>query len=365
MNVDRPARGIRVPWKNRHEQLPSDKETTVSRRIRVLNFLPAPIKGHIVACAGEFVGTFLFLLFALGGTNVVNTAPAVGVNATADLSANPAKLLYISLCFGMSLAVNAWVFFRISGGLFNPAVTLGMMIVGATAYIRGLLIIVAQILGGLAASALVSAMFPGPLNVRTELGGGTSITQGLFIEMFLTAQLVFTIFMLATEKHQATFIAPIGIGLSLFIAELMGVYYTGGSLNPARSFGPCVVVHEFAGYHWIYWVGPCLGSILAACFYLFIKSLEYETVNAEVDPKEIVGKKFDPESRREKLVTREGREMDALAASGAGRGVDNHSETTAVQPQQQQRHGAGAGYRDANDMENGNYGPGRGPGPLP
>lgn len=71
--------------------------------------------------------------------------------------------------------------------------------------------------------------------------------------MFLTAQLVFTIFMLAAEKHAGTFIAPVGIGLSLFIAELMGVYYTGGSLNPARSFGPCVVQHEFSGYHWIYW----------------------------------------------------------------------------------------------------------------
>ena len=58
-------------------------------------------------------------MFALGGTNVVNAAPKEA--QPADLAANPAKILYISLCFGMSLAVNAWVFFRISGGLFNPA----------------------------------------------------------------------------------------------------------------------------------------------------------------------------------------------------------------------------------------------------
>lgn len=64
--------------------------------------------------------------------------------------------------------------------------------------------------------------------------------------MFLTAELVFTIFMLATEKHEGTFIAPVGIGLSLFVAELMGVFYTGGSVNPARSFGPAVVTHSFA-----------------------------------------------------------------------------------------------------------------------
>lgn len=119
MNVDRPARSLVMPWQNRKAKLPSSAETTVSRRVPLLNHLPPKIKGHIVACAGEFVGTFLFLLFALGGTNVVNTAPKVGVNATDNLAANPAKLLYISLCFGMSLAVNAWVFFRISGGLFK------------------------------------------------------------------------------------------------------------------------------------------------------------------------------------------------------------------------------------------------------
>lgn len=72
--------------------------------------------------------------------------------------------------------------------------------------------------------------------------------------MFLTAELVFTIFMLAAEKHTANFIAPIGIGLALFVAQLFGTYYTGSSLNPARSFGPDVVVGKFAGYHWIYWV---------------------------------------------------------------------------------------------------------------
>jgi aquaporin rerated protein, other eukaryote len=121
MNVDRPARTIRLPWKNRKEQLPNEDETQVSRRVPLLGFLPLGVKNHFVAMMAEFAGTFLFLLFALGGTNVVNAAPLDA--QPADLAANPAKLLYISLCFGMSLAVNAWVFFRISGGLFNPAVS--------------------------------------------------------------------------------------------------------------------------------------------------------------------------------------------------------------------------------------------------
>lgn len=182
MNVDRPARGLRVPWKSRHAQLPHHRERHVERRLGFLDFLPKTVKGHIVACVGEFVGTFMFLLFALGGTNVVNTAPPEGANAV-DLSANPSKIMYIALVFGMSLAVNAWVFFRISGGLFNPAVTLGMMVVGATGYTRGALIIVSQILGGIASSAVVSAMMPNVLAVRTELGGGTTVVQGLFIEV--------------------------------------------------------------------------------------------------------------------------------------------------------------------------------------
>ena len=97
-----------------------------------------------------------------------------------------------------------------------------MCLVGALPYIRGVLLTISQILGAISAAAVVSALFPGPLDVRTALRIGTSITRGLFIEMFLTAQLVFTIFMLAAEKHKATFIAPVGIGLSLFIAELTG-----------------------------------------------------------------------------------------------------------------------------------------------
>ena len=120
MNIDRPARTIRLPWRSRKEQLPRDDETIVSRRVPLLGLLPLPVKNHLVAMIAEFTGTFMFLLFALGGTNVVNAAP---VDAQpSDLAANPAKILFISLCFGMSLAVNAWVFFRISGGLFNPAV---------------------------------------------------------------------------------------------------------------------------------------------------------------------------------------------------------------------------------------------------
>lgn len=128
--------------------------------------------------------------------------------------------MYISLAFGFSLTVNAWVFYRISGGLFNPAVSFALALIGSITWLRALLLTVAQILGGITAAAIVDALSPGALNVTVSLADGMSRTQGLFLEMFLTSELVFTIIMLAAEKHRATYLAPVGIGLSLFIAEL-------------------------------------------------------------------------------------------------------------------------------------------------
>ncbi|TVY92793.1 Aquaporin [Lachnellula willkommii] len=242
-------------------------------------------KNHFVASIGEFVGTTMFLFFAFAGTQVANIKSSASANTTSGAATgfDIAVYLYIAFIFGFSLMVNVWIFFRISGGLFNPAVTLGMVMVGAIPVVRALYLFCAQILGSFAASAMVLGLFPTKFNVRTTLAGGTSLQQGVFIEAFLTAELVFTIFMLAKEKHKATFIAPVGIGLALFIAEMVGVYYTGGSLNPARSFGPCVVTGTFDAEHWIYWVGPFIGTCIAVFFYKFIKMLEYELANPGQD----------------------------------------------------------------------------------
>lgn len=101
-------------------------------------------------------------------------------------------------------------------------VTLALCLCGGMPAIRGLLVFPAQLVGGIAAAGVVSCLFPGPLNVGTRLGGGASISQGLFIEMFLTAQLVLVIIMLAVVKHKSTFLAPVGIGLAFFVCELVG-----------------------------------------------------------------------------------------------------------------------------------------------
>jgi aquaporin related protein len=91
------------------------------------------LKNHFVAWLGEFVGTFLFLFFAFAGTQTANQPTS---SAQSQDGPNLNNLLYISLIFGFSLAVNVWVFFRVSGGLFNPAVTLALCITGVVPILR-------------------------------------------------------------------------------------------------------------------------------------------------------------------------------------------------------------------------------------
>ncbi|EEH18381.2 hypothetical protein PABG_00944 [Paracoccidioides brasiliensis Pb03] len=251
--------------------------STLSTRLPGGN-IPDTFRNNFIATLGEFVGTFLFLFFSFAGTQISNEPPP-----TPGAKPNHIALLYSSLAFGVSLAVNVWVFYRVTGGLFNPSVTLALFLIGSLSPIRAVLVFAAQIVAGIAAAGVVSCLFPGPLVVYTRLGSGTSITQGLFIEMFLTAQLVITIIMLAAVKHKATYLAPLGIGLAFFLTELCGDPFTGGSLNPARSLGPDVINRQFPGYHWIYWVGPGLGSLLAVGMFYILKALHYQTCNAHQD----------------------------------------------------------------------------------
>jgi MIP family channel proteins len=239
----------------------------VIMRLPYTEWMNSGIKEHFVATLAEFVGTVMFLFFAFAGTQVANinaSNPSAAAASTTPTTGefSPMVLTYIALSFGFSLMVNVWIFYRISGGLFNPAVTLGMVMVKSLSYTRGVLLLCAQLTGSIFASLIVKVLFPVNFNVRTTLAPGTSLVQGVFVEALLTAELVFAIFMLAKEKHRATYLAPIGIGIALFVAELVGVYYTGGSLNPARSFGPCVVTGIWDKEHWIYWLGKSRNPLL-------------------------------------------------------------------------------------------------------
>lgn len=245
------------------------------------NASASQFKKELVAIIGELLGTTLFLWMAFAGTSFANI-PATSSSGDGNTS-NASNVLFIALVFGFSLAINVWIFFRVSGGLFNPAITFSLMLFGVVPLWRGLCLIITQLVGGIIAAGLVVAMFPTPFRASTQLQAGTSVVQGLFIETVLTTQLLLAVFLLAAEKSKSTFLAPIGIGLALFVSEMVGVYYTGGSLNPARSFGPAVVLGDFTTYHWIYWVGPLLGSLLASAIYAIFLLLEYQTVLPDQD----------------------------------------------------------------------------------
>jgi len=120
MNINKPSENIALPGRKKH-YAETDAQLHKARQIPIVNRLPSTLRNHLVAMIGEFVGTFMFLFFAFSTTQVANTTSA---GAAVSDSPNTSNLLYVALGFGFSLAVNAWVFFRITGGLFNPAVSL-------------------------------------------------------------------------------------------------------------------------------------------------------------------------------------------------------------------------------------------------
>ncbi|KAL7777016.1 hypothetical protein CFE70_007437 [Pyrenophora teres f. teres 0-1] len=216
------------------------------------------LEGHFVAASSEFVGSLMFLFFSFAGHLMITTQAS-------DRSIKNG---------GTSSQQN----------IFIALVTFGMVVAGQLPTIRAIFLFPAQLLGAICAAALVEGLFPGDVGVvNTSLSGGTTIVQGVFIEAFMTAELVFVVLMLAAEKSKSTFIAPIGIGLALFVAMMGGVYFTGASLNPARSFGPAVASKTFIVYHWIYWIGPVLRALFAALYYRFVKYFNYEQANPGQD----------------------------------------------------------------------------------
>ncbi|EGN99308.1 hypothetical protein SERLA73DRAFT_108745 [Serpula lacrymans var. lacrymans S7.3] len=224
------------------------------------------------AAAVEFIGTTYFLVLGLGGIQAA-TGEAFASGSVIE------HVLYISTCMGLSLLVSAWLFYRVTGGLFNPNISLALVLVGVIGPVRFVLFCIAQLLGGIAAAALVFALTPGPLASNTFLQTGINSAQGVFIEMFITSALVLSVLMLAAEKHTATPFAPVGIGLTLFACHLWAVFYTGAGMNTARSFGPAVISGFGYPQHWVYWVGPFLGSLLGSAFYTILKVINYRELN--------------------------------------------------------------------------------------
>jgi MIP family channel proteins len=212
----------------------------------------------------EFIGTFTLIFIGAGSictAHFMNTSNQVSVG-----------LLGIAVAHGLAIAIMVSAVGHISGGHFNPAVTIGFWVTRRLSTLDTILYWIAQLAGGTAAAYMLRWLVPEETWKAVNLGvpdlaHDLSRFQGMAIEGVLTFFLVFVVFANAVDKRGAFGkIAGFAIGLTITMDVLMGGPFTGAAMNPARAFGP-----EFAMRYWhnagVYWVGPLLGGVVAASIY--------------------------------------------------------------------------------------------------
>lgn len=198
------------------------------------------------------------------------------------------RFAYLSdLVYGFTTVFLIASFGDISGGHFNPAITLGCTLAGALSIPLAVYYFFAQILGGMLGAALTRAVYPEEM-YKEMVGGSTSLKDyknvkpgwGVMTEAILTFIIVLTFLHSKVDKKSQH--APLSVGLSVAACSFAGVSLTGGSMNPARSFGPALAFTVYNGliidqirydcweYHYIYWVGPIAGALIAALTYRFV-----------------------------------------------------------------------------------------------
>lgn len=191
---------------------------------------------------------------------LIGTAALVGVGCGAiavDVVHGGLGSLGVSAAFGLVVAVMVLSTGHISGAHLNPAVTLSFWLRGRIAATEAALWVAAQSLGAVLGAVLVVAILPGadPGVTRPAVDVGRS----LLVEGLLTAQLVFVIHAVATDRRANDVLAAVAIGGAVALGAMVGGPLTGASMNPARSFGPALVAGDLSAL-WVYVVGPVLGA---------------------------------------------------------------------------------------------------------
>ena len=210
----------------------------------------------------EFVGT-LVLVFVGCGTAVVSKG----------------NLVATSLAFGLSVMAMAYSVGSVSGGHFNPAITLGMLMDKRIKGIEALKYMLAQVLGALCGSIILYAILSGSALADAGLGAngygeasaiGIGLFAALVVEIVLTCIFVYTAMCVSKDKDFKG--AGLIIGLTLTLVHLIGIGLTGTSVNPARSLAPAILQGGKALEEvWMFIVAPLVGSALAVCTYKFFE----------------------------------------------------------------------------------------------
>jgi aquaporin NIP len=204
----------------------------------------------------EVLGTFGF--FFMGFMAIV--ALSSGLNSAA-------------IGFGGGLALMIFAFGHISGGHFNPAVTVGVAVGGRFPWREVPWYWIAQLVGGLAAALIVGALFDGTADAFVSVpGDGVSTATALTLEIIATAMFLWVILAVATDDRAAWHgvFAPVAIGGFIFVAAQVIGPFSSGSFNPARSIAPAIAAGEF-GDVWIFIVGPVLGAIIGSLAYTYLR----------------------------------------------------------------------------------------------
>ncbi|CAH1381334.1 hypothetical protein MTP99_005337 [Tenebrio molitor] len=205
----------------------------------------------------EFVGTFLLVVIGCGSIIFSET----------DF------IVRVALTFGLTVATLAQTIGHISGCHINPAVTLSLFVTGDIKLLRALLFVVVQLIGAVGGAAVLRLMVPeskeGNLGI-TNLGNELTDVQGFLMEIILTFLLLFVIHGVCDPRRKdIKGSAPLAIGLAVTACHLCGIPFSGSSINPARSFGPAVIMDLWEN-HWVYWAGPLLGGVLAGLIYKYL-----------------------------------------------------------------------------------------------
>jgi aquaporin TIP len=228
----------------------------------------------------EFVGTFTLVFAGAGAILSFAKLFAVAFTQGGGGQITGLGLVAVALAHGLAIAVMVSAVGHISGGHFNPAITLGFLLTRRLAPSLALTYWLAQAAGAAAAALLLRWLFSAAeRNVvglgAPALGGGVSHWQGLVVEIVLTFFLVWVVFATAADPG-GTFksIAGLAIGLTITLDVLMGGPLTGAAMNPARAFGPEIVQHTWKDA-WVWYAGPFIGGTLAAVAYewLYLRPL--------------------------------------------------------------------------------------------
>lgn len=216
----------------------------------------------------EFLGAFAVVFFAVGAVcadRFLQTSGGIG-------------LLGVALASGLAMAIMVSALGHISGGHFNPAITIGFWVTKRIGTLDAFLYWAAQVLGGIAAAFLLRSIIPEETWRAVALGTPSllrdfPVLSAMVLEGVVSFFLVLVFFATAVDDRGSfRAIAGFGIGLTITLGALVVGPFTGAAMNPARAFGPAVASHHWANQG-VYWIGPLAGGFVAGLLYnsLYLK----------------------------------------------------------------------------------------------